>query len=355
MQMKRIDKVAYRRWARPVAAFATSAALLPLAACGGTNDSGSGGGGGDGSGGTVDLVAYSTPQEVYENALIPAFQETPEGEDVDVSTSFGPSGDQSRGVEAGLGADLVHFALETDVTRVVDAGIVADDWNSDETEGGIQNSVVVFAVRPGNPKGIETWEDLIADDVEVVTPNPFTSGGARWNIMAAYGQALTNGATEEEALDFVAQVLGNTNGQEASARDALTAFTGGKGDVLLAYENEAITAINEGEELEYVVPDDTILIETKSAVPTDLGGDPEAGQAFLDFLRSDEGQRLWAENGFRPVNEEILAEFEDTFPTPGNLFTIEEFGGWETVATDFFDSEAGSIAEIERELGVATE
>ncbi len=188
----------------------------------------------------------------------------------------------------------------------------------------------------------------------MITPNPFTSGGARWNLMAAYGSQIEQGKSEEEALAFVQQLLEHTPVQDASARDSLQTFIGGKGDAFLSYENEAIGAIDAGEELEYFIPDQTILIETLAAVTTEAD-DPEAAQAFLDFQVSDEGQRLWAENGYRPVNEKILAEFEDEFPEPQDLFTIEDFGGWETVATEFFDPEAGSVAEIERNLGVATE
>ncbi len=338
--------------ARLLAAGALSAVLaLGVAACGGSNDESSSG---DGSSGTIDLVAYSTPQTAYEESLQPAFSDTSDGDGVAFKNSFGSSGDQSRAVEAGLPADVVHLPLEPDITRLVDAGLIAEDYADTEYNGGTQNSVVVFVTRPGNPEGIDSWDDLVTGEVEIITPNPFTSGGARWNLMAAYGSQIAQGKSEAEALDFVAQILENTPVQDASARDALQTFIGGKGDVLLSYENEAIGAIDAGEEVEYTIPDETILIETKAAVTTETD-DPEAAQAFLDFQISDEGQRLWAESGYRPVNEEILAEFEDEFPTPKDLFTIEEFGGWETVATDFFDPAEGSVAAIERDLGVATE
>jgi sulfate transport system substrate-binding protein len=319
-----------------------------IAACGGSSDASS-----DGGGGTLDLVAYSTPQELYEDSIEPAFTESPNGDGVGFKNSFGSSGDQSRAVEAGLPADFVHLPLEPDIQRLIDAGLVAEGYDAGG-EGSPQNSVVVFVTRPGNPEQIDSWDDLVTGEVEVITPNPFTSGGARWNLMAAYGSQIAQGKSEDEALDFVAQVLENTPVQDASARDALQTFVGGKGDVLLSYENEAIQAQNAGEDVEYVVPDETILIETKAAV-TEEADDPEAAQAFLDFLLSDDGQRLFAEGGYRPTNEEILAEYEQDFPTPKDLFTIEEFGGWETVTTEFFDPENGSVAEIERNLGVATE
>src|SRR5688500_15919970 len=189
---------------------------LGVAACGGSSADSSDGGGG----GTVDLVAYSTPQTLYEEGIEPAYQETSEGADVDFSNSFGSSGDQSRAVESGLPADVIHLSLEPDMQRLVDAGIVAEDWNSGEHAGIVQDSVVVFVVRGGNPEGIEDWEDLVTGEVEVITPNPFTSGGARWNIMAAYGQVLENGGTEEEGLAFVQQLLENTPVQDKSAAEA---------------------------------------------------------------------------------------------------------------------------------------
>ena len=291
---------------------------------------------GDGGGGSIDLVAYSTPETAYVETLEPDFNAQNEAGEVEFANSFGASGDQSRAVEAGQPADFVHLPIEVDIQRLVDAGIVAEDWKDAEYEGGIQNSVVVFVTRPGNPEGIEDWDDLVTGDVEVVTPNPFTSGGARWNIMAAYGQVIENGGTEEEGLEFVKQLLENTPIQDASARDALSTFVGGEGDVLLSYENEAIGAINAGEEVEYTIPDDTILIETKGVIPTDAPNAEEA-TAFRDYLISPEGQEGWAENGYRPVDEKVLAEHEDEFPIPPGLFTIEDFGGWETVATEFFD------------------
>ena len=252
------------------------------------------------------------PGALRAGTIEPAFEDTADGEGVGFKNSFGSSGDQSRAVEAGLPADVVHLPLEPDIQRLIDAGLIAEDYDAGGN-GSPQNSVVVFVTRPGNPEGIDSWDDLVTGEVEVITPNPFTSGGARWNIMAAYGSQIAQGKSEDEALDFVAQVLENTPVQDASARDALQTFIGGKGDVLLSYENEAIQAQEAGEDVEYVVPDETILIETKAAV-TEEADDPEAAQAFLDFLLSDEGQQLFAEGGYRPVNEEILAEHEDDVP-----------------------------------------
>lgn len=336
---------------RLVAAAAMAAALaLVIAACGGSSSDS----GGDGSGGTVSVVGYSTPQELYEEDAEPAFNETPGGADVEFKNSFGASGDQSRAVEAGLPADIMHFALAPDMDREVDAGLVDADWSSGQYKGIVQDSVVVLAVRPGNPENIQGWDDLASGDLEIVTPNPFTSGGARWNIMAAYGSQIEQGKSPEEALDFVSTLLGSTVVQDASARDALQTFTSGQGDVLLTYENEAIQAKTAGEDLDYVVPDQTILIETPFAIATEPES-PEAAQAFYDYMFSTEGQTLFAERGFRPVDPDVLSKYSDKFPEPTDLFTIDDLGGWDKVTDEFFDTENGSVAAIEANLGVATE
>ena len=205
-------------------------------------------------GGKLDVVGYSTPESVYEESLEPGFDKTSAGSGVSFSNSFGASGDQSRAVEAGQPASLVHFAQAGDMTRLVDAGLVASDWDKQKFNGIAQDSVVVIIVRKGNPKGIKTLDDLINKDVRVVTPNPFSSGSARWNIMAIYGSQIKRGQVPEQALDAVKTVLGKTKVQPGSARDALAAFTQGEGDVLLGYENEAIKAQDEGEDVDYVIP-----------------------------------------------------------------------------------------------------
>jgi len=295
-----------RRVALPLGATLAAAGLaVTVAACGG--DSG-------GSGGTVNLVAYSTPEELYTDSIEPAYEKTSDGEGVTFENSFGASGDQARAVESGLPADVVHLSLEPDMQTLVDAGLVAEDWDQNDYNGIVQNSAVTFLVREGNPNNIQDWDDLVTGDVEVITPNPFSSGGAQWNIMAAYGAQLAQGKSDAEALDYVKQLLENVPVQDKSASDALATFTGGKGDVLLAYENEAIRAIDAGEEVEYVTPDDTILIETPLAVTSDAE-DPEAAQPFVDYLYSDEGQQLYADGGYRPVVESVLKQNQKEFPT----------------------------------------
>ena len=341
--MKVAKKPGAGAWKKLAAGVIPLVIAIAAVACGGSSSDSS----------TIDLVAYSTPQTLYEENIEPAYQKTDDGADIEFKNSFGASGDQSRSVESGLPADVVHLALEPDVTRLVDAGIVADDWQSqDDYNGIVQNSVVVFVVRKGNPLGIENWDDLISSGAEIITPNPFTSGGARWNIMAAYGQVVQNGGSEQEGLDFVQQILENTPVQDKAASEALATFTGGKGDVLLAYENEALRAQDAGEDVEYVIPDDTILIETPIAVTEDAS---DSAQTFVDYLFSPEGQQLYADGGYRPVDPQVLEDNADKFPTPPGLFTIEDLGGWDQVTTDFFDPENGSVAEIERNLGIATE
>ena len=325
-------------------AVAALALAIGVAACGGSDDAS----GGDGSGGSLTLVAYSTPQEAYEE-IIPAFNETPDGEGVSFEQSYGPSGDQANAIVNGLDTDIAGLSLEPDVTKLVDEGLVAADWNKDKYDGFVTNSVVVFAVRQGNPKNIQTWDDLVTGDVEIITPNPFTSGGAQWNLMAAYGAQLEQGKSEEEALDFIKQILENTPVQDKSAREALQTFVGGKGDVLLAYENEAIAAQQAGEDIDYVIPDETILIENPVAVLEDAEG---KAQAFRDFLFTEDAQRIYQETGYRPVLKQL--HDEQNFPTPPGLFEIDKFGGWAKVRAEFFDPENGSVAEIEEELGVAT-
>jgi sulfate/thiosulfate transport system substrate-binding protein len=317
-------------------------ALLALtalvAACGGSSSSSN-----------LSLVAYSTPQEAYEE-IIPEFQKTELGKDVDFNQSYGASGDQARAVEAGLDADVVALSLAPDVDKLVDAGKVPPNWADDRYDGFVTNSVVVFAVRQGNPKNIRTWDDLVKDDVEVIEPNPFTSGGAKWNIMAAYGAQLEQGKSKQEAVEYLRDLFANVPVQDKSAREALQTFVGGKGDVLLAYENEAITAQQKGEDVDYVVPDQTILIQNPIAVTIDASAEAEQ---FVTFARSEEAQKIFAEKGYRSVRPTLVDEVR--YPTPPGLFEITKFGGWSKVNDEFFDPENGIMAEINRDQGFSTE
>jgi sulfate/thiosulfate transport system substrate-binding protein len=333
---------------------AGAAVLLAALAggCGGqSTDATSAGGAGEGGETTLALVAYSTPREVYAQ-LTQDFAATDAGAGVSFQESYAASGEQSRAVAAGLPADVVAFSLEPDVTRLVDEGLVDGSWSDDEHGGMVSDSVVVFAVRKGNPEGIRTWDDLTREGIEVITPNPFTSGGAQWNVMAAYGARLERGESEEEAVEYLRRLFRNVSVQDKSAREALQTFVGGKGDVLIAYENEAILARSKGEDLDYVVPDETILIENPIAVVGD-GANAAAARAFVDFARSPAAQRVFGEAGYRPVLEEVLAEFD--YPAPPQLFTIADLGGWGSVRERFFDVEGGVMADIQRELGQALE
>jgi sulfate/thiosulfate transport system substrate-binding protein len=324
------------------------ALLLVASGCGGQSSAASGGG--DGSGGKLTLVAYSTPEEAYKK-LIPAFNKTADGKGVSFSQSYAASGEQSRAVEGGLPADVVEFSLEPDMTRLVEADLVDKGWNQNEYKGNVTNSVVVFMVRKGNPEGVKDWDDLVTGDVEVLEPNPFTSGGAKWNIMAAYGAQLEKGKSPQEAEQYLAELFKNVPVLDKSARESLQTFSSGKGDVLLGYENEAILAQQNGEEIDYIVPDQTLLIENPVA-PTTEAKDPELAQKFVDFLYTDEAQKLFVETGYRPVVEGIAGA--DQFEEPADLFDITKFGGWDKVNTDFFDPEKGIVAEIFQSQGKST-
>jgi sulfate/thiosulfate transport system substrate-binding protein len=294
---------------------------------------------------TLTLVAYSTPREAYEE-IIPLFQATPEGANVQFETSFAASTEQSRAVESGLPADVLALSLEPDITRLIEPGLVAEDWNDDEYNGMVTNSLVVFIVRPGNPKGITSWDSLLEEGVEVLTPNPLTSGGARWNIMAAWGAELEQGKTEEEATEYLRQLFAQVVVQDKSARESLATFAGGKGDVLLGYENEVITAQQKGEALEFVVPDQTILIENPVAVVTE-SANPEKAAEFIAFLRSPEAQRVFGEKGYRSILPEVLAEFP--YPAPPTVFTIADLGGWADVTEKFFNPDTGIVAQVQQQ------
>jgi sulfate/thiosulfate transport system substrate-binding protein len=323
---------------------AVCAAVVGLSACGSSGSSSSGG-----SASSLTLVAYSTPQAAFEK-LIPAFQATPEGKGVDFKQSYGPSGEQSRAVSNGLHADVVDFSLEPDVERLVKAGLVASTWNHNATHGFVTNSVAVIIVRKGNPKHITGWADLIKPGVQVVTPNPFTSGSARWNIMAAYGAQLKEGKTPAQAQEYLKAMFANVVSQDSSARNALQTFVSGRGDALIDYENEAITDKSKGEPIEYVIPKDTILIQNPVAV-VGKGAGAATAQKFVNYLTSPAGQAIWAAQGYRPVISGVPAA---NFPTPAGLFTIETLGGWKKVTKEFFEPETGIVTKIEQSQGVST-
>jgi sulfate transport system substrate-binding protein len=288
------------------------------------------------------LVAYSTPKDAYAQ-LIPAFQKTAAGKDVSFSQSYGASGDQSRAVAAGLPADIVALSLAPDITSLVQKHLVAQSWNKDKFKGMVTRSVVVFVVRDGNPKKIKTWADLVKPGVQVVTPNPFTSGGARWNVMAAYGGMLRAGKSPKQAQAYLAQMWKHVVAAPSSAREGLQTFLAGRGDVFLAYENEAIFAQKHNQPVQFVIPKATVLIENPIAV-TSTSKNKTAAQAFINFLRTKPAQRIFAENGYRPLIKGVSQGLN--FPVRPQLFTIKYVGGWAAVQKKFFDPKSGVMAKI---------
>jgi sulfate/thiosulfate-binding protein len=295
----------------------------------------------------LSLVAYSTPREAY-GQLIPAFQKTAAGKDVSFSQSYGASGEQSRAVASGLDADIVAFSLAPDVSSLVQKKLVPQSWSKDKWHGMVTRSVVVFVVRDGNPKKLKTWSDLLKPGVQIVTPNPFTSGGARWNVMAAYGGALRAGKTPKQAETYLAQMWKHVVAQPASAREGLQTFLAGRGDVFLAYENEALFAQKKGQPVQFVIPKATILIENPIAVTTTSKHKPQA-QALLKYLRTAPAQRIFAENGYRPVVKGVTQGL--SFPNRPQLFTIKYVGGWAKVEKRFFDPRTGVMAKIQASSG----
>jgi sulfate/thiosulfate transport system substrate-binding protein len=249
----------------------------------------------------------------------------------------------------------VHFSVSSDVTRLVDAGLVAEDWDQGPNKGVVSSSVVVFGVRDGNPLGIAGWDDLVKDGVEIVTPNPASSGAARWNALAAWGQVIAAGGTEADAEAYVTKLFENVVALPGSGRDATTAFLGGTGNVLLAYENEAILAAQNDQGFEWVYPDTTILIENPGAVLKDAH--PKAKQ-YLDFVLSAAGQTEFAKKGFRPIVDGVDVEVEgaqdpkNPFPEVKTLLTVaDDFESWSALSKKFFDEENGIITKIQNATG----
>jgi sulfate transport system substrate-binding protein len=324
-----------------------------IAGCGGSSDTAQGAGGSASSKGgpTLNLVAYSTPKAAY-GALTSAFAKTSVGEGLGFNQSFDSSGAQSRAVASGQPADVVAFSTEPDMARVVDAGYVAKNWASNPEKGISSDSVVVMVVRKGNPKHITGWDDLVKPGVDVITPNPSTSGSARWNILAGYGAELKEGKSPAQALDYLKTLITkNVSVEDSSASSALQTFTSGKGDVLLDYESDAMAAQKAGDKIDIVYPKQTILIETPIAATTKANA---AAQKFVDWQWTPAGQTIWAQQGYRPVDQTVAKKFASKFPTPPQLFTISYLGGWDKVATDFFDSSNGSVTKIEQQAGFPT-
>jgi sulfate/thiosulfate-binding protein len=301
--------------------------------------------------GSVSLVAYSTPKDAY-GKIISAFQKTSAGKGTSVSQSYGASGDQARAVAAGQDADLVALSLDPDVNLLVGKGLVPKNWAANSHKGIVSDSVVVFVVRDGNPKNIRGWGDLVKPGVQVISPNPFTSGGARWNVMAAYGAQRRAGKTDKQAIAYLYKLFKHIPVQPDSARAALQIFAQGKGDVLITYENEAIYAEKKGIHTQYKTPKATLLIETPVAL-TKAGLQKPAAKAFYKYLWSSTAQKAFAAQGFRPVVKSVAKGYK--FYKPAGLFTITSsklgLNGWRNVNRRFFHPQKGVVAKIEKSLG----
>jgi sulfate transport system substrate-binding protein len=325
----------------PVAAVSV-AAVVALSGCGASAS-------GSSDKKTVSIAGFSVMQAANKQ-VISDFKKTADGKGVSFKQSYGASGDQARAVISGLHADEAHLSLEPDVAKLVDAKLVDPSWKDTPSKGILTQSVVVIVVRKGNPKHITGWDDLVKPGVKIVTPNPGSSGSAKWNILAAWGHVLANGGTDKDAEAYLKKFLGNVAALPGSGRDATTAFEGGTGDVLLSYENEAIEARQGGADFDYVVPPQTLLIQNPVALTKDASA---SAKKFLDFQLSKDGQTDYAEEGFRPLDQSIKVDVEgandpsNPFPAPQKLLTIDgDFGGWSAANTKFFDEKSGIITKL---------
>jgi sulfate transport system substrate-binding protein len=300
---------------------------------------------------TLSTVAYSIPTLVFPK-LQAAYQATSAGNGVKFQNSFAASEVQSKAVAAGLPADVVNFSIDTDMDRLVQANLVDRTWAKNRYQGFVSRSVVVFVLRNGNPKKIKTWDDLVKPGVDVVFPNPFSSGGARWDIMAAYGAQLRAKKTHKQAVAYLQKLFQHNVSQDTSARNALNTFLAGKGDVLLTYESDAKNAQAQGKQVFYAIPKATLQIETPLAATN--GSNKAEAQKFVNWLYTAPAQKIWADNGFRPVDATVLKQYKTQFPPRPQLFKIGFVGGWDKVNKQFFDPTSGIITKIEQSLGVST-
>ena len=332
------------RSATVLGAAALVAALTATAAC--SDPASSGGGGKD----SVSVVGFSV-MKTANKQVIADFKKTPAGKGVTFKQSYGASGDQARAIIAGLKADEAHLSLEPDVSKLTDANLVDKNWKDNATKGILTQSVVSIVVRKGNPKHIKTWDDLVKPGIKIVTPNPGSSGSAKWNILAAYGHVLAQGGSEADAQAYLKKFLANVAAFPGSGKDATTAFEGGTGDVLLSYENEAIEARQAGADFDYFVPPQTLLIQNPAVLTKTAS---KAAKKFLAFQLSKKGQTDYAEQGFRPLDSSIKVDVKgandpsNPFPAPSQkLLTIDgDFGGWSSANTKYFDDKTGIVTKL---------
>src|SRR5581483_2221567 len=302
---------------------------------------------------TLSLVAYSTPKTVM-GKIIQAWQQTPDGSGNSVNATYGASTDQARAVAAGLKTDMVFLSTGDDVNLLVDAGLVDPSWDKQSYDGIAADTLVVFALRPGNPKHIKGWDDLIKPGTQVVTPNPFSSGSAKWNVLAAYGAQRHLGKTDAQARDYVLKLFKHVVSQDTSGRNATNTFLSGKGDVLLTYESEALTSRMNGVDSQYVIPRQTMLIQLPIAVVKN-SPNKDLANRFIRFTKTQAAQDLFGQYGFRPVDRKVAAKYASKYPARPGIFTIDDrvFGGWRAVDKRWFTS-SGLMAGIERQIGGPT-
>jgi sulfate/thiosulfate-binding protein len=331
------------RWDRRVAValFLTVLIVTPLfQACGGRSAS---------DGGTVTLIlgAYTTPREAYGKAIIPAFQKywkEKTGQSVEFQESYQASGAQSRAIIGGFEADIAALSLEGDLDKIAEAGLITHDWKAKPNKGMVSTSIVVIAVRAGNPKNIKDWSDLTQPGLNVLTPDPKTSGGAQWNINAIYGAALRGyaGVPKEDpaaAGEFLKNVFRNVMIMDKGARESITNYEKGVGDVAVTYENEVLVGKQSGQAYEYVIPRSTILIENPAALidkNIDKHGVREVAEAFINFLGTEEAQRAYAKYGLRPLAQAVAQEVKSQYPQVEDLWRIDFLGGWSRVTAEIY-------------------
>jgi sulfate transport system substrate-binding protein len=303
---------------------------------------------------TLNLVAYSTPKPVLAK-IISDFQATPAGQGVNFNQSYGASTSQARAVIAGQPADIVFLSTGDDVNLLVDAKLVDQNWDEQGYSGIAADTVVVFALRDGNPKKIKGWDDLIKPGVQVITPNPFSSGSAKWNVLAAYGAQRHLGKTDAQATAYVQQLFKNVVSQDTSGSNATNTFLSGRGDVLITYESEAINARLQGKNIQYVIPRQTMLIELPIAV-LQGSANKDVANKFIQFVKTEPEQEVFAQFGFRPVNKQAAAKVASKFPVRPGQFTINDktIGGWRAADKKWFDPSHGLMTKIEQAVGGPT-
>ena len=328
------------QWAAFFVGLLLLALMISLQGCGG-------GAGKNGNKVTLILGGYTTPREAYGKAIIPAFQKywkDKTGQDVEFQESYNGSGAQSRQIIGGFEADIAALSLEGDIDKITDAGLITHDWKSKPNNGMISDSIVVIAVRSGNPKGIHDWADLAHPGLNILTPDPQTSGGAQWNINAMYGAALRGfaGVPKDDpaaAQEFLKSVFRNVSIKDKGARESITNFEKGIGDVAITYENEVLVAKQAGQNYDYVIPHSTILIENPVALVdkyVDKHGVRQVAEAFVTFLWSPEAQRAFARYGLRPVDQTVAQEVKSQYPAVADLWKIDYLGGWKKVGDSIY-------------------